>query len=129
MRSAVYALAAIAAAGIAYVFATVPAPVETAPVGAGSSLATTTASHQVMDEAGMLTLRVDDMHCPFACYPSVKGALESQGSVVGVELDEQKVDGTIDNPQVLIKYEPGFDVTAAMEALSKKGFAKHSVVE
>ncbi|MGV3484907.1 MAG: heavy-metal-associated domain-containing protein [Planctomycetaceae bacterium] len=125
MRSAVYALAVIAAAGIAYVFATapVPKPAATAPA------ASTAVSHQVMPDSGTMTLRVDDMHCPFACYPAVKKTLEGQGNVVAVELDKQQVEGAIDNPQVLIKYDSGFDLTAALDALSKKGFAKHSVVE
>jgi mercuric ion binding protein len=126
MRSAIYAFAAIAAAGIAYLFATVPAPGEASPEAAPVA---TAASHQVMPEGGTLTLRVDDMHCPFACYPAVKGALESQSNVVAVELDKQQAEGTIDNPQVLIKYDSGFDLTAALETLDKKGFAKHSIVE
>lgn len=126
MRSAVYALAAVAAAGIAYLFATVPPTGETS---AEPAVTATASSHTVMEEAGALTLRVDDMHCPFACYPAVKGALEGQGNVVGVELDKQKEEGVIDNPQVVINYGPGFDLTAAMDALSKKGFGKHSVVQ
>ena len=140
MRSAIYAVAAIAAAGLAYLFSTAPirgATSFTHPASAqtagsqetGSRVAVTTASSQVMQEAGTLTLRVEDMHCPFACYPSVKSTLESQGNVVSVELDKQQEEGAIDNPQVLIKYDSGFDLTAAMDALSKKGFAKHSVIE
>jgi len=126
MRALVYSLAAVAAAGIAYLFATVP------PANDGSAepaLTATAASHQVMEEAGSLTLRVDEMRCPFACYPAVKGALEGQDNVASVELDKQKEEGTIDNPQVVISYQPGFDLTAAMDALAKKGFAKHSIVQ
>ncbi len=126
MRNAVYALAAIAAAGIAYLFATAPIPGD-APSETVSSVTNT--SHQVMPTSGSMTLQVDDMHCPFACYPAVKKTLEGQTGVVDVELAEQKVDGEIDNPQVLVKYEPGFDLTAAREALAKKGFAKSSVIE
>jgi len=124
MRSIVYALAVFAAVGIAYLFATVPNPVPPSDV----PVAVSTASHVVMQEAGTVTLRVDEMHCPFACYPAVKGALEGQQNVLAVELDKQEIEGVIDNPQVVIKYEPGFDMTAAMEALAKKGFAKNSVV-
>ena len=140
MRSAIYAVAAIAAAGLAYLFSTAPIRGATSGTQAastqaagsqetGNQVAVTTASSQVMQEAGTLTLRVEDMHCPFACYPSVKSTLESQGNVVSVELDKQQEEGAIDNPQVLIKYDSGFDLTAAMDALSKKGFAKHSVIE
>ena len=150
MRSVIYTVAVIAAAGLAYLFSTAPMgdatsgtqamstqPTSTQAAGsqaagsraAGSRAAVTTASSQVMQAAGTLTLRVEDMHCPFACYPSVKSTLESQGNVVSVELDKQEEEGAIDNPQVLIKYDSGFDLTAAMDALSKKGFAKHSVIE
>ena len=150
MRSVIYAVAAIAAAGLAYLFSTSPMGDATSGTRAtrsqttrsqttitqttgsqvaGSRVAVTTASSQVMQEAGTLTLRVENMHCPFACYPSVKSTLESQGNVVSVELDKQREEGAIDNPQVLIKYDSGFDLTAAMDALSKKGFAKHSVIE
>ncbi len=126
MRSAVYALAVVAAAGIAYLFVTVPAPSDAA---VGSATPTSATAHEVMAEGGMITLRVDDMHCPFACYPAVKSAIESQSNVVAVELDKQQAEGAIDNPQVLIKYDSGFDLTAALDALGKKGFDKHSVVQ
>lgn len=126
MRSAVYALAAVAAAGIAYFFATAPAP---AAPSAQAPAAKTVAAHQVMPQSGTMTLRVDNMHCPFACYPAVKSALEGEAKVLAVELDKQRAEGAIDNPQVLIKYDSGFDLTAALAALSKKGFDKHSVVE
>ncbi len=135
MRSVIYAVAVIAAAGLAYLFSTAPMDDSTSGTqvtstqAAGSQAAVTPASSQVMQEAGTLTMRVEDMHCPFACYPSVKSTLESQGNVVSVELDKQQEEGAIDNPQVLIKYDSGFDLTAAMDALSKKGFAKHSVIE
>ena len=124
MRPAVYALAVIAAAAMAYFFATAPTPGT-----AVSQPATDAVASQVMNQSGTMTLRVEDMHCPFACYPAVKEALEGQTNVLAVELDKQQVEGVIDNPQVLVKYEPGFDLTAALDALSKKGFAKHSVVE
>jgi periplasmic mercuric ion binding protein len=126
MRSLIYAFAAVAAAGIAYLFATVPPAGETS---AETPITATAAANSVMEEAGSLTLRVDDMHCPFACYPAVKKTLEGQDNVVGVELDQQKEEGTIDNPQVVINYQSGFDLTAAMNALSKKGFGKHSIVQ
>jgi periplasmic mercuric ion binding protein len=131
MRSLIYAFAAVAAAGIAYLFATVPPAGETSaetPITA-TAPANSVMANSVMEEAGSLTLRVDDMHCPFACYPAVKKTLEGQDNVVGVELDQQKEEGTIDNPQVVINYESGFDLTAAMNALSKKGFGKHSIVQ
>jgi periplasmic mercuric ion binding protein len=127
MRSAVYAFAAVAAAGIAYFLATAPVPKDDA--AAGSAATVTAVSHDVKPDSGTVTLRVDDMHCPFACYPAVKSAIESQSNVLAVELDKQQAEGAIDNPQVVIKYDSGFDLTAALDALSKKGFAKHSIVQ
>ena len=50
-----------------------------------------------MTEAGTLTLSVPKMHCPFACYPAIKKALEETDTVESVELAEQKEEGVIDN--------------------------------
>ncbi len=125
MRSAVYVLAVFAALGIAYFLATSdPEPVDSAASGTD---VLATQSHQVMTQEGQMTLRVEDMHCPFACYPAVKKSLESQPNVMAVELDEQKEEGVIDNPQVVVTYQSGFDLTAALENLATKGFSKSSV--
>lgn len=137
MRSPIYFVAALAAAGIAYYLA--------APPQDGAGLATTgqnvvatpqdgadsaadAGTSQVLVDTGTLVLRVDDMHCEFACFPKVKQTLQELDNVVAVELDEQAEAGTLDNPQVVIDYEPGFDLGFARQALAKKGFAKSSVV-
>ncbi len=121
MRAPIYVLAALAAAGIAYYLAAAPEK-STTSVTASPAAA-------VLTEAGTLTLRVDDMHCEYGCYPKVKKTLEAFDTVVSVELDQQPNAGSLDNPQVVLTYQPGFDLAAAQNALAKSGFAKTSVVQ
>lgn len=127
MRSPIYLIAALASAGIAYYLASAPAT-KTENASPDSVVATATSS-VVMEQPGTLTLRVDDMHCEFGCFPTVRKTLEGFDKVVSVTLDKQAEEGTLDNPQVLVTYEPGFDLTAAQASLAKRGFAKSSVVE
>lgn len=126
MRAPLYVLAALAAVGIAYYVATTPAA-PTATAGVSAAASQTAAA--VLTDAGTLTLRVDDMHCEYGCYPKVKKTLESFDEVVSVELDRQPEAGSLDNPQVVLTYQPGFDLAAAQSALAKSGFAKTSVVQ
>ncbi len=137
MRSPIYFVAALAAAGIAYYLASPPsdgtsvaATEQAAGVApqTGSESAADVGTSQVLVDTGTLVLRVDDMHCEFACFPRVKQTLQELDKVVSVELDEQAAAGTLDNPQVVIDYEPGFDLGYARQALAKKGFAKSSIV-
>lgn len=123
MRSSIYLVTALVALGIAYLLAQAP----TAPA-TGSSAAPAATSAGVLADAGTLTLRVDGMHCEYGCFPKVKKTLEGFDHVVAVQLDEQAEEGTLDNPQVLLSYESGFDLLAAQEALAKNGFAKTSVL-
>lgn len=125
MRSPIYLFAALASAGIAYYLATGPSP---APRAVESPLVATETSSLVMDQPGTLTLRVDDMHCEFGCFPTVRKTLEGIDKVVSVTLDKQAEEGTLDNPQVLVTYESGFDLAAAQASLAKKGFAKSNLV-
>lgn len=129
MRAPIYVLAALAAAGIAYYLAATPEAPATAAAVSPAAADASPATSAVLAEAGTLTLRVDDMHCEFGCYPKVKKTLESFDEVVSVELDEQPNAGSLDNPQVVLTYEPGFDLAAAQSALAKSGFAKSSVVQ
>ncbi len=124
MRSPIYLLSALAAAGIAYYLATNPA---SSTVSSASTEASVIAA-QVLADPGTLTLRVDDMHCEFGCFPKVKETLEGFEHVVAVQLDEQPEAGALDNPQVLVTYAAGFDLAAAQSALAKSGFAKSSLV-
>jgi len=126
MRSPIYLIAALASAGIAYFLASSPTQ-QAGNEPAGQIVATETSS-AVMDQPGTLTLRVDDMHCEFGCFPTVRKTLEGFDKVMSVTLDEQAEEGTLDNPQVLVTYESGFDLGAAQAKLAKSGFAKSSVV-
>lgn len=125
MRSFVYVIAVLAAAGIAYWIAVAP-PEQTVQQAVVSEASPENAS-QVLVDAGTLVLRVDDMHCQYNCYPKVKETLQGFDGVVAVELDEQGDNETF-NPQVVIDYDPGFDLGAAQGALAGQGFAKSSVV-
>lgn len=129
MRAPIYVLAALAAAGIAYYLAAGPESPSTAAAVSPAAADGSQTAAPVLTEAGTLTLRVDDMHCEFGCYPKVKQTLEAFDEVVSVELDQQPSAGSLDNPQVILTYQPGFDLAAAQSALAKNGFAKTSVVQ
>lgn len=127
MRSPIYFVAALTAAGIAFLLASTP-KVERPVVATPSPAEVTPVASQVLVDSGTLVLRVEDMHCEFACFPKVRETLQGFDKVVSVELDEQAEAGTLDNPQVLITYDPGFDLGAARSALAAKGFAKSTIV-
>lgn len=126
MRSLAYAIAALAAVGIIAGVAMMPVSENSQATQNVSAVST---SESVMSEPGTLVMRVPDMHCPFACYPAVKSTLEGTPAVESVELTEQKQEGAIDNPEIVIQYEAGFDVQAAIASLAKKGFAKSEIVQ
>lgn len=141
MRTPIYLVAILVAAGVAYFLAQTPAGSGQGATnqGAGEAqrvVSTSSATganaepvaSQVLVDTGTIVLRVEDMHCEFACYPKVRETLEGFDGVVSVELDEQAEKGTLDNPQVLITYNPGFDLGAARAALAKKGYSRSSVV-
>ena len=114
MRGLAYGIAAIAAIGIMIAIANT----------GGRETDTGT-----MKEAGTLTLAVPEMHCSFSCFPRVKKTLESNPTVAKVELGPQKVKDAIDNRQVIIHYQAGFDVQQSLNALSKEGFTESQVVQ
>jgi periplasmic mercuric ion binding protein len=128
MRSMAYVIAALAAVGIMAGIAMLPSATTDNPQAVQNASAVST-SESVMSEPGTLVMRVPDMHCPFACYPAVKSTLEGTEAVESVELTEQKQEGAIDNPEIVVKYQAGFDVQAAIAALEKKGFAKSEIVQ
>ena len=125
MRGLAYVIAAVAAVGIMVVIATSPGTQEEEGVAATS----VAAPPDAMAEAGTLTLSVPEMHCEFACYPKVKEALEQQNGVQEVNLAEQKEEGVLDNRAVVIKYEPGFSLNAAIASLDQAGYAKSEMVQ
>lgn len=130
MRSVAYAIAALAAIGIAFVVASSSGPENAGPENAGQSPASAvSASAEVMEEAGTLTLAVPEMHCSFSCFPRVKETLESNEAVEMVELGPQKEEGTLDNRQVIVQYKPGFSLDSALGMLAKEGFTDSRAVQ
>lgn len=129
MRFVVYLVAVLAAAGIAYVYSGVDKPqgVELAELPQTSQAQSSENPNDVSVE--LISLKVPGMHCPFACYPSVKKTLEGQSGVELVELSPQKEEGVIDNPVVLIKVSEGFDVDSAIQSLAQSGFEDSAVVQ
>lgn len=140
MRSVAYGVAVLAAIGIMLAIAKMPknqARIDQPESPSNTTVAVETevarsieaTPTRVMSEPGSLTLNVPDMHCPFACYPAIKETLESSDKVEKVELAEQKVAGQIDNPQVIVNFNKGFDIDAAIAALKAKGFDNSAVVQ
>lgn len=127
MRGLAYAIAVIAAVGIMIGIAMSPQQASNELVAPAAI--SVSATPEVMTEAGTLTLSVPNMHCEFACFPRVKEAIESAEGVQEVQLAVQKEEGTIDNRQVVVNYDVGFDVNAALTLLSKEGFADSDLVQ
>jgi copper chaperone CopZ len=125
MRGIAYVVAAIAALGVMFVIATVPDP-QTKSASQQSS--TSRVAAEVMTEAGTLTLSVPEMHCQFACFPKVKETLEESEGVEDVSLAAQKEEGVLDNRQVIVKYQPGFDARAAITSLEAAGYKNSDIV-
>lgn len=124
MRAVVYSVAVLVAAGVMYLVAITPEE------KADPTIQTVAAEpHEVMSEAGTVTLSVPSMHCEFACYPRVKESIESVAGVTEVALDEQKEEGVLDNRQVVVSYDAGFDLTSALANLSSEGFKDADVVQ
>ncbi|TWU20532.1 hypothetical protein Pla52o_44100 [Novipirellula galeiformis] len=125
MRGIAYAIAALASVIIMVAVAKMPSESSQAD---SASPSTTTVASEVTRDAGTLTIAVPDMHCSVSCYPRVKELLENSEAVETVELAEQKEAGIIDNRQVVVHYQSGFNVRQALSDLEKEGFAKSDVV-
>lgn len=125
MRFVVYLVAVLAAAGIVYYVGTTGQE----PIAASATAEVPAGTAAEGAELQMTSLKVPGMHCPMACYPSVKKTLESEAGVQAVDLVEQKQEGTIDNPVVIIKHGAGFDLNQAVASLEKRGFSDATVAE
>ncbi len=71
------------------------------------------------------SLRVDNMMCPYSCYPKVKDSLASLPGVEDVQLAQQPEgtsEGEIKDPVVELKLNGDFDADAAIAALAKIDF-------
>ena len=127
MRFFAYGVAVLAAIGIMVGINLMPegdkneSPTPTS-VKSPADVSVSTESHQ-------LAINVPEMMCEFACFPKVKKTLEANEAVTLVKLAPQKEEGTLDNKQVIVSYESGFDPDAAVKLLEKVGFADSSVAE
>lgn len=125
MRYMVYMVAVLAAAGIVYYVGTTENSSVAAFATPSQVADTATDSSETPAPAGdvqLVNLKVPGMHCPMACYPAVKKTLEKESGVQGVDLVEQKEEGVIDNPVVVIRHDPEFDLDGAVASLEKLGF-------
>ena len=87
MRTPIYLIAILVAAGVAYFLAQAPEQgsgqggtnlIATNPGGSAQRVVSTSSAtganadpvaSQVLVDTGTIVLRVEDMHCEFACYP------------------------------------------------------------
>ena len=122
MRALVYGIAVVAALVTMVYIAQTPADLP------GEPTTSAVTDGQQITPASM-TLNVPKMHCPFACYPSVKKTLEGRDDVLSVELVPQKEEGIIDNPQVVVTYKQGFQADNAIDQLDQVGFSGTTVVQ
>lgn len=125
MRGFAYVIAVLAAIGI--MIGIVSYPNQSKPTSDRS--AATPATAAVMTEPGTLKIAVPTMHCKVACFPRVKTTLEGNDGVQSVELATQKEEGVLDNRQVIVNYDNGFNLNAALAALVEEGFPNSVVVE
>lgn len=125
MRGFAYVIAVLAAIGIMIGIASYPnqnEPTNSRPV-------TTPASAALMTNSGTLTIAVPTMQCEMVCFPRVKTTLEGNDGVQSVELASQQEKGVLDNRQVIVNYDNGFNLNAAMSSLVEEGFPNSAVVE
>ncbi len=125
MRGFAYVIAVLAALGI--MIGIVSYPNQNEPTS--SRPATTPVSAALMTESGTLTIAVPTMQCEMACFPRVKTTLEGKDGVQSVELATQKEEGVLDNRQVIVNYDNGFNLNAALSSLVEEGFPNSAVVE
>jgi periplasmic mercuric ion binding protein len=125
MRGFAYVIAVMAALGI--MIGIVSYPNQNEPVNLGPP--TTPSPAVLMTESGTLTIAVPTMHCEVACFPRVKTTLEDAVGVQSVELAGQQKEGLIDNRQVIVHYDTGFNLNAALTSLAEEGFTKSTVVD
>lgn len=125
MRGFAYFIAVLAAIGIMIGIVSYPNQTESR----NRSSASTPVPATVMTESGTLTIAVPTMQCEIACFPRVKTTLEGNEGVQSVELAAQQEKGVLDNRQVVVNYENGFNLNAALSSLVEEGFPNSAVVE
>ncbi len=125
MRGFAYFIAVLAAIGI--MIGIVSYPNQSEP--SSSRPETTPAPAALMTESGRLTIAVPTMQCEMACFPRVKITLEGNDHVQSVELATQEEEGVLDNRQVIVNYDNGFNLNAALSSLVEEGFPNSAVVK
>lgn len=123
MRYAAYFVAVLVAVGLIYFVSQTDNADPAAGGPATSAEATPAEGVEAGAEGQLVSLKVPEMHCPFACYPAVKKTLEAEPGVLAVDLAEQQEEGAIDNPVVKVKVSKDFDAQAAVDALATAGFS------
>lgn len=123
MKNVAYIVAGLAAVGIMVAIVSLPSTgTTTDQTLAGPAAASLVSATEPMTEPGSLTFEVPSMHCEFACYPKVKETLEGTDGVTEVALVEQPEPNSLTVKQVVVKYDAGFDISAALAGLKDKGF-------
>lgn len=125
MRGFAYVIAVLAAIGI--MIGIVSYPNQSEP--SSSRPETTPAPAALMTESGRLTIAVPTMQCEMACFPRVKTTLEGNDHVQSVELATQEEEGVLDNRQVIVNYDNGFNLNEALSSLVEEGFPNSAVVK
>ena len=125
MRGFAYFIAVLAAIGI--MIGIVSYPNQSEP--SSSRHETTPAPAALMTESGRLTIAVPTMQCEMACFPRVKTTLEGNDHVQSVELATQEEEGVLDNRQVIVNYDNGFNLNEALSSLVEEGFPNSAVVK
>ncbi|MGI9466884.1 MAG: heavy-metal-associated domain-containing protein [Rubripirellula sp.] len=125
MRGFAYFIAVLAAIGI--MIGIVSYPNQSEP--SSSRPETTPAPAALMTESGRLTIAVPTMQCEMACFPRVKTTLEGNDHVQSVELATQEEEGVLDNRQVIVNYDNGFNLNEALSSLVEEGFPNSAVVK
>ena len=125
MRGYAYIVAVLAAIGIVIGIVSYPKQTES-PI---RRPAETTTSANPMTKPGTLTIAIPTMQCEMACFPRVKSTLEGNDGVQSVELAAQQKRGLLDNRQVILKYNNGFNPTQALASLVEEGFPNAAFVE
>lgn len=94
------------------------AQVKTDVSAASSAAAPDSAPVLTSFESGdSVNLAIPEMHCPFGCFPSAKGALEKLDGISDVTLVEQEKEGVIDDRRVVVTFDGKVDAKTAIAAL------------
>ena len=97
----------------------------------GSAEAGSVVGAAMMPAGAFFEVAVPTMHCPYACYPSVREQLEATPGVLAVSLasPEDAEDGTIEDRRVFIMADKGFDSSVVADAVSRAGHTAGEVTE